>query len=490
MAVLLIRMPTGFFPAEDQGGLFTPITLPVGAMQSRTLEVAKQVEHFYLVDEKDNVHTIFIVAGFSFAGQGQNTGQAFVNLTDWDERPGEVNSAQAIVGRAFKTFSKIRDAQIFPLLPSPVRELGNSTGFEMELEDRGDLGHDALMAARDQLLAAARKNPLLAQVRQNGLDDTPQLHLEVDQAKANALGISVADINATLSAAWGGSYINDFIDRGRVKRVYMQGDAPFRMAPEDLERWYVRSATGTMAPFSSFMNWHWQQGPARLERYNGRPALNIQGQGAPGISSGTAMDEMERLVAELPKGFGLEWTGASYQERLSGAQAPALYAISLLVVFLCLAALYESWAVPVAVMLVVPLGIVGAVLAATLRGLVNDIYFQVGLLATMGLAAKNAILIVEFAEAELHAGVDAFEAALHASRLRLRPILMTSFAFIAGVFPLVVASGAGAASQNDIGTGVVGGMLTGVMLAIFFVPVFFVIVRRRARLPTASLGPI
>lgn len=490
MAVLLIRMPTGFFPAEDQGGLFTPITLPVGAMQSRTLDVAKQVEHFYLVDEKDNVHTIFIVAGFSFAGQGQNTGQAFVNLTDWDERPGEQNSAQAIVGRAFKTFSKIRDAQIFPLLPSPVRELGNSTGFEMELEDRGDLGHEALMAARDQLLAAAHKSPLLAQVRQNGLDDTPQLHLEVDQAKANALGISVADINATLSAAWGGSYINDFIDRGRVKRVYMQGDAPFRMAPEDLERWYVRSASGTMAPFSSFMNWNWKQGPARLERYNGRPALNIQGQGAPGISSGTAMDEMERLVAELPKGFGLEWTGASYQERLSGAQAPALYAISLLVVFLCLAALYESWAVPVAVMLVVPLGIVGAVLAATLRGLVNDIYFQVGLLATMGLAAKNAILIVEFAEAELRSGVDAVEAALRASRLRLRPILMTSFAFIAGVFPLVVATGAGAASQNDIGTGVVGGMFTGVMLAIFFVPVFFVIVRRRAKLPTASLGPV
>ncbi len=489
MAMLLMRMPTGFFPAEDQGGLFTPITLPVGAMQSRTLEVAKQVEHFYLVDEKDNVHTIFIVAGFSFAGQGQNTGQAFVNLTDWDKRPGEVNSAQAIVGRAFKTFSSIRDAQIFPLLPSPVRELGNSTGFEMELEDRGDLGHEALMAARDQLLAAARKNPLLAQVRQNGLDDTPQLHLEVDQAKANALGISVADINATLSAAWGGSYINDFIDRGRVKRVYMQGDAPFRMAPEDLERWYVRSATGTMAPFSSFMTWRWQQGPARLERYNGRPSLNIQGQGAEGISSGTAMDEMERLVAELPKGFGLEWTGASYQERLSGAQAPALYAISLLVVFLCLAALYESWAVPVAVMLVVPLGIVGAVLAATMRGLVNDVYFQVGLLATMGLAAKNAILIVEFAEAELREGVSALEAALHAARLRLRPILMTSFAFIAGVFPLVVARGAGAASQNDIGTGVVGGMFTGVMLAIFFVPVFFVIVRRRAKLPTASLWP-
>ena len=310
MAVLLIRMPTGFFPAEDQGGLFTPITLPVGAMQSRTLEVAKQVEHFYLVDEKDNVHTMFIVAGFSFAGQGQNTGQAFVNLTDWDERPGEVNSAQAIVGRAFKTFSKIRDAQIFPLLPSPVRELGNSTGFEMELEDRGDLGHAALMAARDQLLAAARKNPLLAQVRQNGLDDTPQLHLEVDQAKANALGISVADINATLSAAWGGSYINDFIDRGRVKRVYMQGDAPFRMAPEDLERWYVRSATGTMAPFSSFMNWQLATGTGAARTLQ-RPARRS-----------TFRDKARRASAPAPR--WTRWNGSSPScRKASGSNGPA-----------------------------------------------------------------------------------------------------------------------------------------------------------------------
>jgi multidrug efflux pump len=346
------------------------------------------------------------------------------------------------------------------------------------------------MAARNQLLDAARRDPTLAQVRPNGLDDTAQLHLDIDHAKANALGIAIADINTTLAAAWGGTYINDFIDRGRVKRVYMQGDAPFRMVPEDLDRWYVRSSSGEMAPFSAFTQWSWEQGPARLERYNGRPSIDIQGQPAPGSSTGAAMDAMERLVAQLPKGFGLEWTGASYQERLSGAQAPILYAISLLVVFLCLAALYESWAVPVSVMLVVPLGIIGAVLAATLRGLYNDIYFQVGLLATMGLAAKNAILIVEFAEAELRRGVDAFEAAERAARLRLRPILMTSFAFIAGVSPLVVATGAGAASQNDIGTGVVGGMLTGVMLAIFFVPVFFVIVRRGAKLPAASVAPM
>jgi len=481
MALLLVRMPTGFLPVEDQGNLFTPITLPTGAMLSRTLEVGKQVERFYLEDEKNNIFSVFIVAGFNFAGQGQNIGQAFVNLTNWDERGGDTNSAEAIVGRGMKKFANIRDAQIFALLPAPVRELGNSTGFDMQLEDRGDLGHDALMAARNQLLDAARHNALLAQVRPNGLEDTPQLHLDIDQAKANALGVSVADINATLSAAWGGTYINDFIDRGRVKRVYMQGDAPFRMVPEDLYRWYVRSSSGTMAPFSSFTSWRWQRGPARLERYNGRPSLDIQGQGARGVSSGTAMDEMEKLVAALPHGIGLEWTGASYQERLSGAQAPALYAISLLVVFLCLAALYESWSVPVAVLLVVPLGIIGAVLAATLRGLYNDIYFQVGLLATMGLAAKNAILIVEFAEAELRSGVHAHDAALRAARLRLRPILMTSFAFIAGVFPLVVASGAGAASQNDIGTGVVGGMITGVVLAIFFVPVFFVIVRGRLK---------
>ena len=488
MAFLLWRLPTGFLPQEDQGGLFTPIQLPTGAVQSRTLEVAKQVEKFYLVDEKDNVFSVFIVAGFSFAGQGQNAGQAFVNLKDWDKRPGKQNSAEAIVGRAMRTFSKINDAQIFALVPAPIRELGNSTGFEMQLEDRGDMGHDALMAARNQLVDLARKSPILAQVRPNGLDDTPQLHVDVDQAKANALGVSIADINTTLSAAWGGTYINDFIDRGRVKRVYMQGDAPFRMAPEDLSHWYVRSASGTMAPFSSFMSWRWIQGPARLERYNGRPSIDIQGQPAPGYSTGEAMNEMERLVAQLPKGFGNEWTGASYQERLSGSQAPALYAVSLLVVFLCLAALYESWSVPVAVMLVVPLGIIGAVLAATLRGLYNDIYFQVGLLATMGLSAKNAILIVEFAEAELRTGVDAWQAALNASRLRLRPILMTSFAFIAGVFPLVVATGAGAASQNDIGTGVVGGMVTGVMLAIFFVPVFFVMVRGRYRAPAAETG--
>ncbi len=474
MIVLFIRLPTGFLPEEDQGAIITQFTLPAGAMQSRTLDVAKQVEHHYMVDEKANVDTMFIVAGFSFAGAGQNSGLSFVHLRDWDQRH---DSAQTIAQNAMRVFSKIRDAQVFALVPPAVQELGIATGFDLELEDRGNLGHDGLMKARNQLLGLAAQDPLLMAVRPNGLDDTPQLHIEIDQPKANALGISIADLDDVLSSAWGGSYINDFIDRGRVKRVYMQGDAPFRMSPEDLDRWYVRSSSGEMAPFSSFATSSWQLGPAKLERYNGLSSLEIQGQPAPGKSSGAAMDEIAKLIGQLPKDVGYEWTGLSFQEQLSGAQAPALYGISLLVVFLCLAALYESWTTPVAVMLVVPLGIIGAILAASLRGLYNDIYFQVGLLATMGLSAKNAILIVEFAETAERRGVAVREAALSASRLRLRPILMTSFAFIAGVMPLAIASGAGAASQNDIGTGVIGGMLTGVVLAIFFVPIFFVLVR-------------
>jgi multidrug efflux pump len=474
MIALFIRLPTGFLPEEDQGSVLAQFTLPAGAVQSRSLEVAKQIEHHWLVDEKDNVDVAFIVVGFSFAGPGQNSGISFVHLKNWDDRP---DSAQTVARNAMMKFSQIRDAQVFALVPPAVQELGIASGFDLELEDRGNLGHDGLMAARNKLLAMAAQDPLLMAVRPNGLDDTPQLHIDIDQAKANALGVSVADINSTLSAAWGGNYINDFIDRGRVKRVYMQGDAPFRMAPEDLNRWYVRSSSGEMAPFSSFANSRWELGPAKLERFNGLPSLDIQGQPAPGKSSGAAMDEIAKLVGKLGKDVGYEWTGISYQERISGSQAPALYALSLLVVFLCLAALYESWSIPVAVMLVVPLGIIGAILAATLRGLYNDIYFQVGLLATMGLSAKNAILIVEFAEAAERQGIKPREAALSASRLRLRPILMTSLAFIAGVFPLAIATGAGAASQNDIGTGVIGGMVTGVFLAIFFVPIFFVVVR-------------
>jgi multidrug efflux pump len=487
LVVLFARLPTAFLPEEDQGSMLTVITLPVGATQSRTMDIAKQVEHYYLTDEKKNIETLFIVTGFSVAGQGQNTGIAFAHLRDWSQRPGTENRAQAIVQRALKHFRTIRDAQIFALIPPAVQELGQSSGFDVEMEDLGGLGHDGLMKARGQFMGLASHDPLLSAVRPNGLDDTAQLHIDIDRDKAEALGVSVADIDATLNAAWGGLYVNDFIDRGRVKRVYVQADAPYRMLPDDLYRWYVRgaaSSTGTgtsaaMAPFSSFASFKWTVGPAKLERYNGQGSIELQGSPAPGQSSGAAMDEVEKLFKQLPHGIGFEWTGLSYQERQAGSQTYLLYGISVFVVFLLLAALYESWSIPLSVMLVIPLGIVGALLAATLRGLYNDIYFQVGLLTTMGLSAKNAILIVEFAVDAQKRGESIRDAALEGARLRLRPILMTSLAFIAGVLPLAISNGAGAASQNDIGTGVIGGMLSGTALAIFFVPLFYEVVRER-----------
>jgi multidrug efflux pump len=477
LAVLFIRLPSGFLPDEDQGSMLVQFTLPTGAVQSRTAEVVKQVEHHLFVDEKANVAGAFVINGFNFGGSGQNLGMAFVRLRDWKDRKGVQNRAPAIAQRAMRVFSKIRDAQVFAFIPPSVQELGNATGFDFELEDQGSVGHAGLVAARNQLLGLASHDPMLVGVRPNGQDDTPQLHVDVDIARAGALGLALSDIDDTLSTAWGSSYIDQFIDRGRVKQVFMQGDAPYRMSPDDLGKWYVRSSTGAMAPFSAFADSRWAFGPARLEHYNGQPSMEIQGQAAPGYSSGAAMEEMASLAKQLPKGIGYEWTGLSYQEQLSGAQAPALYALSLLVVFLCLAALYESWSIPVAVMLVIPLGVTGAVLAATLRGLYNDIYFQVGLLTTIGISAKNAILIVEFAVTAEKRGVAPFDAAMQAAKLRLRPILMTSLAFIVGVFPLAIATGAGAGSQNDIGTGVVGGMLAATILAIFFVPVFFVLVR-------------
>jgi len=479
LVLLFLRLPTAFLPEEDQGTVLTQITLPVGATQARTLAVAKQVEHFYMVDEQKNVETTFIVAGFSFAGAGQNSGIAFVHLRPWSERSGTANHAQGIVQRAMGKFSQFRDAMVFALVPPAVQELGQSSGFDVEMEDRGNLGHDGLMKARNQFLQFAAKDPLLSGVRPNGLDDTAQLHIDIDKDKATALGLSLSDVNNTLNAAWGGQYVNDFIDRGRVKKVYMQADAPYRMVPDDLYRWYVRNAAGEMAPFSSIASYRWELGPAKLERFNGVGSLEIQGSPAPGKSSGTAMDEVQKLFQQLPKGVGLEWTGLSYQERQAGSQTAALYAISALVVFLLLSALYESWSIPLSVMLVIPLGIVGAILAATLRGLYNDIYFQVGLLTTMGLSAKNAILIVEFAVDAQKRGESIRDAAVEGARLRLRPILMTSLAFIAGVIPLAVSTGAGAASQNDIGTGVIGGMLTATVLAIFFVPLFYEIIRER-----------
>ncbi len=477
MAVLFVRMPTGFLPDEDQGFVLAQFVLPTGAVQSRTLDVAKQIENYFLTKESKNIDYMFTVAGFSFSGQGQNQGLAFIHLQDWSHRKGPQNKAPAIVGRAFGAFAGIRDAMVFALVPPSVPDLGNSSGFDFELEDQGGLGHDKLTQAEFQLLGMAAKDPLLMAVRPNSLQDQPQLHVDIDQAKAASLGLSLNDINDTLTAAWGGDYVNDFIDRGRVKHVFMQGDAPYRAAPTDLNNWFVRTASGSMAPFSAFATTTWTYGPSELDRYNGSPSVEIQGQAKPGVSSGAAMAEMEKLAGQLPKGISFDWTGLSYQERQSGSQAPFLYALSILVVFLCLAALYESWSIPLSVLLVIPLGVVGAVLAATLRGLYNDIYFQVGLLTTIGLSAKNAILIVEFAKDEEKRGASPMSAALLAARLRLRPILMTSMAFVAGVTPLAISTGAGAGSQNDIGTGVIGGMIAATILAIFFVPLFFILIR-------------
>ncbi len=481
MAGLFVILPTGYLPDEDQGFMMTSFSLPPGALEPRTLSVGEQIERYFLNQEKHNVDSLFLVTGQSFGGSGQNQGQAFIHLTDWANRPGEANRAKAIAQRANAAFSSVRDAQAFVLVPPAVQSLGNSSGFDIELEDRAGRGHAALTAARDQLVALAAKDPVLAQVHPNGLDDTPQLHVDIDTARAGALGVAQGDINDTLSAAWGGSFINNFVDRGRVKQVYMQADAPYRAAPEDIGRWFVRGQGGAMTPFSSFANWRWTTGPAQLERYNGIAAMDIEGDPAPGKSTGAALDEIARLVGKLPTGFGFDWTGLSLQEREAGGQAPLLYGLSILVVFLCLAALYESWSIPAAVMLVIPLGVLGAVAAAFLRGFHNDIYFQVGMLTTIGLSAKNAILIVQFADEAEKRGAAPLEAAMEAARLRLRPILMTSLAFIAGVLPLAISTGAGAGSQNDIGTGVIGGMLSATLLAIFFVPLFFILIRGALR---------
>jgi len=475
---LAIRLPTSFLPDEDQGILFTQVQLPAGATQERTLAVLRDLERHFLENEKDAVQSLFTVAGFAFSGAGQNAGLGFVRLKPFEERSGSQSSVKAVAGRAMGQFAKWRDAMVFAFAPPAVLELGTANGFDMFLQDRNGAGHDALMQARNQLLALAAKEPSLTAVRPNGQDDTPQFSIDVDTARAGALGLSVAEINATLTTAWGSSYVNDFIDKGRVKKVYLQAEAPFRMVPEDLDRWYVRNTRGDMVPFSAFSKGRWTYGSPRLERYNGTSAVQIQGQAAAGHSSGEAMAAMERIAGQLPQGFGVAWTGLSYEERLSGAQAPLLYALSILVVFLCLAALYESWSIPFAVLLIVPLGVLGALLAASGRGLTNDVYFQVGLLTTIGLSAKNAILIIQFALGQIEHGVALVPATLEAVRLRLRPILMTSLAFGCGVLPLALATGAGSGSQNAIGTGVLGGVIAATALAIFFVPLFFVLVRR------------
>jgi multidrug efflux pump len=478
LVVVFAWLPTSFLPVEDQGRAQIQYSLPPGATMPRTMQAVREIENYFMTEESRDVPVVFTIVGQSQAGAGQNAGRGFVALAPWDKRKGKEQSADSITRRATaKVGARLRDVEFFALNPPPVRGLGQSSGFNMQLLNTGGLTRDEFKAARDKLLQAARGDPVLASVRSNTLEDTPTLNVEIDQEKVGALGLSQSDVDSTLSAAWGGNYVNDFIDRGRVKRVYVQGDAPFRSRPEDLGEWYVRTATGAMAPFSSFATTSWSRSPSLVSRFNGWSSYEILGAAAPGRSTGEAMERIEALSADIP-GTSVDWSGLSYQERKSSGQAPYLYAISVIVVFLCLAALYESWSIPVSVIMVVPLGLLGAALAVWLRGLENDVYFQVGLLTTMGLAAKNAILIVEFAEHAEKNGESARDAALQAGRLRLRPIVMTSLAFIFGVLPLAVSTGAGAQSRIAIGTAVIGGMITGTVLAVLFVPLFFVLVRR------------
>ena len=478
LGLLLVRMPSAFLPDEDQGIVLVQAVLPAGATQERTIEVLRKVEQHFLVEEKDAVEGLFTVAGFSLGGAGQNMGLAFVQLKHWDQRKGKGMAARDVAARGMRALSQIREGMVFAFVPPAVPELGLSAGFDVQLQDRGGIGHEALVAARNQFLGMAAQDKRLVAVRPNGQEDTAEFILDVDHAKAQALGVSVSDLNDALATAWGGAYVNDFLDRGRIKKVYLQSDADARMKPEDLAKWYVRNAKGEMVPVSAFTTAHWGFGSPRLERYNGSPSVELLGQGAPGTSSGDAMLAVQELIGKLPPGVGYEWTGPSFEERRAGSQAPALYALSILVVVLCLAALYESWSLPFAVILVVPIGLLGAVVASWGRGLSNDIYFHVALLATIGLAAKNAILIVEFAKALMEQGKDAVAATLEASRMRLRPILMTSMAFGLGVLPLAIATGAGSGSQNAIGTGVLGGTLFASALGILFVPLFYVLIRR------------
>ncbi len=478
MGWMFTKIPTSFLPDEDQGVLFAQVQTPAGSTAERTYEVVSKMRDYLLEEESDTVRSVFAITGFNFAGRGQNSGMAFIGLKPWDERTLPSESVFALAQRAQQHFFTFRDAMVFAFVPPAVMELGNATGFNMYLQDRAGVGHQVLSQARDQFVQMANEDPRLTQVRANGLRDEPQYKLTIDDEKARSMGLSLADINQTLSSAWGSSYVNDFIDRGRVKKVFIQAEAGARMDPKDLDKWYVRNDKGEMTPFSSFAHGEWTYGSPKLSRYNGVPAMEILGSPTPGYSSGDAMAAVEELSKKLPEGIGMSWTGLSYEEQLSGGQAPALYALSLLVVFLCLAAMYESWSIPFSVMLVVPLGIIGALLATYGRGLSNDVYFQIGLLTTIGLSARNAILIVEFAKAQHEGGKSLVDAAIEASRIRFRPIIMTSLAFVLGVTPLAIATGAGAGSKHAIGTGVIGGMLTAMLLAVFFVPLFYVLVSR------------
>ena len=476
MIWMFTRIPTAFLPEEDQGVLFAQVQTPAGSTASRTQEVVEQMREYLLTEESETVNSVFTITGFNFAGRGQSSGMAFIMLKPWEERTEPGQGVFDLAERAQGYFFSLRDAMVFAFAPPAVMELGNATGFDVYLQDQAGLGHEALTKARDQFMQLASEDPTLTGVRFNGMRDEPQYRLIIDDEKARAHQVSLAAINDSLSIAWGSSYVNDFIDRGRVKRVYMQGEPTSRMNPEDLGKWYVRNAAGEMVPFTAFATGEWTYGPPKLTRFNGVPAMEILGAAAPGYSSGEAMAAVERIAEQLPAGIGYSWTGQSYEERLSGSQAPALYALSLLVVFLALAALYESWSVPLSVMLVVPLGIVGALAFTMGRGLSNDVFFQVGLLTTVGLSARNAILIVEFAKTLHEQGMTLTAAAIEACRIRLRPIIMTSLAFMLGVLPLAISSGAGAGSKHAIGTGVIGGMLTAMVLAIFWVPLFYVVV--------------
>jgi len=479
LVYLFQGLPTSFLPDEDQGSMMMMISAPPGATMERTLTSIKKVEDYFLTQEADNVKGLITVTGFSFAGNGQNVGLGFVQLKDWEERHRPDQKSAAIAGRAMRNLYGIKDAMVYAFIPPPINELGNATGFDFQLVDRGGVGHQALVAAKNQMLGMASQNHKLVGVRPNGLADVPQYKLDIDYEKAEALGIATSNIISVLSTAWGSAYVNDFMDKGRVKKVYMQGDTQFRMLPQDVNQWYVRNSNGEMVPFASFTKGRWTYGSPKLERYNGSSSQEILGAPAPGVSSGDAMKIIEEIAEQLPDGIGLEWTGISYEERSAGSQTMLLYAISLLFVFLCLAALYESWSIPFSVILVVPLGVIGSVIATHWAGLSNDVYFQIALLTTIGLAAKNAILIVEFAKDLSEKGTDLILAAQIAAELRLRPIIMTSFAFILGVTPLALANGAGSASQNAIGIGVIGGMVAATSLAIIFVPLFFVLLEKR-----------
>ncbi|MEN1835674.1 efflux RND transporter permease subunit [Pseudomonas lijiangensis] len=471
------KLPGGFLPDEDQGTLFALVQLPPGATQTRTNEVLREVEHHFLVDQKDSVEGMFAVMGFSFAGSGQNVGFAFVKLRPWDQRTGKDQSVTAVAAKAGAFFASIRDARVFAFAPPAVSELGNASGFDLMLQDKANLGHEALMQARNQLLADLSKDDRLVAIRPNGQEDAPEFKLEIDTHKAESLGVSIDDINTVFSNAWGSSYVNDFIDKGRIKKVMLQGESTYRMLPEDIRRWYVRNSAGTMVSFDAFSKGEWMLASPRLERYNAVPSVEILGMGMPGrASSGEALQIVEAAIAKLPAGIGFQWTGISLQEKASSGQTTLLYSLSILIVFLCLAALYESWSIPVSVLLVIPLGVFGALLGAMLTWKLNDVYFQVALLTTIGLASKNAILIVEFAKEQHEAGKSLVEAALEAARMRLRPVLMTSIAFILGCVPLVMSHGAGSGAQNALGTAVIGGMLSGTILAIIFVPLFYVMV--------------